>query len=315
MTAQKRDITAIEGTEEPPGKRHHRDLTKALLTTPNSLLGDYPAYSPPQPDFLSVFSRIAPFVDGLRECGGLDRYDYTRLRMTCKTTAQEWKPYPYDRCEPDTQDRYFAGLQAIPCSDCGVPSDRLVVKPCYGLGPWKADGFSGCNKLVCAYCVVKALRAHGPYRNVGNELHYCQPCSWNLCRTSTQALAHECQCTFHHSGDIVDQPDPEWQCTDCRVTLLEKLSNAARDNLMIMETQQHVVVRDERRHPFAAGGLERWINPDHENRNHCPGCGIHYIDLVQTWEDDAEWDEMGYWHADMVRRCASCLGLKCHAWD
>ncbi|OQV03173.1 hypothetical protein CLAIMM_08252 [Cladophialophora immunda] len=128
MADPKNDTIMFEYGEGSPGKQHHHDLTESLLTTTNSP-GDYPIYSAPRPDFLSVFNRVAPFVDGLRESGILDRYDYARLRMTCKTTAQELKPYPYDRTEADTKDPYFAGVQAIPCDDCGIPSDRAAGGP------------------------------------------------------------------------------------------------------------------------------------------------------------------------------------------
>ncbi|OAP57482.1 hypothetical protein AYL99_08220 [Fonsecaea erecta] len=311
MTGERRDMRMMEGTEEPPVTvmHHHNDLTKALLTTPNGL-DDLPVFSVPRPDFLTVFSRVAPFADGLRESAILDRYDYTRLRMTCRTIAEVWKPYPYDRGRPDTKDRYFAGVQAIPCDDCGIPSDRLVVKPCHGMGPEKAGSFSGCEKLVCTYCVMFAQRSHASPMNVDNELHYCQPCSWHFFRRmqTRDPAEGRCRCALRSGGPVVEQPDSEWQCKDCRIALVEKLSCAARDNLMAMEARGQVFARDYTRHPFA-GGVNRWIDHEHANRNHCPGCGINYIQLLQTWED-SNWDEIADWPCGMVRQCMTCLELK-----
>ncbi|KIW35088.1 uncharacterized protein PV07_01808 [Cladophialophora immunda] len=306
MADPKNDTIMFEYGEGSPGKQHHHDLTGSLLTTTNSP-GDYPIYSAPRPDFLSVFNRVAPFVDGLRESGILDRYDYARLRMTCKTTAQELKPYPYDRTEADTKDPYFAGVQAIPCDDCGIPSDRLVVKPCHGLGTWKSEGgFSGCGKLVCTYCVMFAQGsrwAEGAY-----ELHYCRPCGWRFHRDHPGARTGEpCRCDFKHGGDVVDQPDSQWQCESCRRTLHETLSTAARDNLMALEAERLVFVRDHSQHPFA-GGSRRWINDARRNRNFCPGCGVDYLGLIRTWED-SDWDGIRYPH-DMVRQCMACLEPK-----
>ncbi|KIW88726.1 uncharacterized protein Z519_10772 [Cladophialophora bantiana CBS 173.52] len=68
-----------------------------------------------KPDFVSVLSHIAPFEHGLRRAGVLNKYDYARLRMTCKTTAELLKPYPYNPRRQDTKDPYFAGLRVITC--------------------------------------------------------------------------------------------------------------------------------------------------------------------------------------------------------
>ncbi|KIW78209.1 hypothetical protein Z517_08042 [Fonsecaea pedrosoi CBS 271.37] len=141
------DITMFGYTKEIPGNEYLEDPFKALRSPPNNP-GEYPSHVRPKLNFLSVFTQVAPFADGLREAGGLDRYDYTRLRMVCTTIAQVFRPYPYDRLEPDTKERYFTGLQAIACDDCGTPSSSLVVKPCHGMGSRSAGRFSGCDKLL-----------------------------------------------------------------------------------------------------------------------------------------------------------------------
>ncbi|OAL40074.1 hypothetical protein AYO20_00492 [Fonsecaea nubica] len=154
------DITMLDYTE---------DRFKASRIQPNKP-GEYPSYVRPKLNFLSVFTQVGPFADGLREAGVLDRYDYTRLRMVSTTIAQVFKPYPYDRLEPDTKERYFASLQAIPCDDCGIPSSRLVVKPCHGMGSRRAGRFSGCDKLISKTSIEPTESQLGRDVNVVTDL-------------------------------------------------------------------------------------------------------------------------------------------------
>ncbi|EXJ70171.1 uncharacterized protein A1O5_06239 [Cladophialophora psammophila CBS 110553] len=295
--------------EESPGKLHRHTQIEPSLTRPNSS-GDFPASSRPKPDFVSVLSHIAPFEHGLRRAGVLNQYDYARLRMACKTTAELLKPYPYNPRRQDTKDPYFAGLRVTPCDQCHMmTSDRLLVKPCYGHGCPNTGGTSACGKFICISCVFSAHLKSNRSR-ISDEVHYCRPCSQRFHQGRTESQApRRCQCGWRENEDVRDQPSSEWLCFGCRSKRNEMLPITASHNVLTLEVQQSRFPLD-RGQPPSAGNLKRWIGLSSNNRNDCPGCGIDYAALGWTWmNSDSELDGDD-WPRDMVRQCVYYLEPK-----
>lgn len=308
MPSIKRKPAEIDGIEELPSKRRrlNQDAPNFLTAVNRVPVPEHPvlpSWSRPR-GFLGLFTHIPDFQKGLLEVGGLTAYDYTRLRMSCRTIAEAWKPYPHKEFEPDSKDPYFAGLCPVACNEegCRRTSDKVPIRRCYGR--YHPGIFSGCNKYLCLYCVWTAQRDFDQHKIEGNELHYCRPCSksFNRHRTGPASLK-QCECGFKNRDNIHKQPYSEWQCSCCRASLNKMLSHVARHNLINLEAQELVAPRDRWLGPYMHG-LARWIDTAAINRNNCPGCGRWYGKLVKTYH---HCDNNGHWPRDMVRQCVVCL--------
>ncbi|KIW73184.1 hypothetical protein PV04_01321 [Phialophora macrospora] len=85
------------------------------------------------------------------------------------------------------------------------------------------------------------------------------------------------------------------------------LERVARDNLWNAEIEGRVYPRDQ--YEDGQASLKRWLDPADTHRNHCPGCGCDYLEIVRSFEG-AELDETGYLPRSLVRQCMLCLEQK-----
>ena len=323
MTNLKRKIAVLDTIEEEAGKRQCTtkiESWQAMQTdSPNSTSSsspsltdnnddNLPVYIRPSPNLLSVFAHVQPFADGLRECGILDRFDYTNLRKACRTTAIELKPYPYDRARPDTKEHYFAGIQPIKCSACAIGSDKLVVKPCGG-----RRSQDGCKANLCLYSVMKARRDLDQQLKA-SEMHYCRHCTERLLVEARQYGL--CQCGDHPGQDTIDLLNEHWLCGECHGSAHGRGIEVARGNLLRLEAAQGVCPRDWNESPDS--GLLRWIAPDFAMpwfRNNCPGCGCDYGHLIDSYAGtplEFDVDNLNIVPQNMMVQCMICLRGKAH---
>ncbi|EXJ92506.1 hypothetical protein A1O3_01058 [Capronia epimyces CBS 606.96] len=306
----KRRHSEIESNDETPGKRRRDSLAcPSSVSDPMDL--ELPPYNKPEPNFVSVFACIIPFRDLLRKVGGLTAEQYTRLRMSCRTVAELWKPIPIRPLEVDPRDPYFAGLKPVKCGElgCSRTSNLLPIRRCYGRHNPTAGIFSGCNKLICSQCAWLAQQTHIYRKAQASEMHYCRPCSQWIRQDNPCGLP-ECGCAFNIDEHINHQTYSEWQCMDCRFQLHRHyFEERARLNLKYLEAEKRVLARDIRIKPDTPG-LERWIAKRGMNKNNCPGCGIWYGALTKTYSKE-EWSNCApFLPAAMLRQCMVCLGQR-----
>ncbi len=267
-----------------------------------------------KPDFLTIFTHITPFQDGLRESGGMTTIDYTRLRMTCRTVAESYKPFPHNATKPDSHlsEPYFAGLksESVRCDDMGCrnTSDIVAVRPCYGRKHPLAGIYCGCNKNVCIRCAQRAQRAFDHHQQVETELHVCFPCAQMAGATSPSEDETElCKCGLTGKNMLDEPADTDFQCMPCRSTYFRVDTMMASNNLRCLEDNDRLRARDRWCHVGGgmSGNLHRWIHPGAANRNNCPGCGCNYRRIVASYPASAL-NEDGVL-TGVVRQCAICL--------
>jgi len=309
MATSKRQRSMSDCVEALSGKQRRVEIENPLSLT-NSLtlhhqhISPPRSYSKPQLDFVSLLTCIPDFRHGLIEVGGLSPYDYTRLRLTSRTVADLFKPYPRIPTQPDTKDPYFAGLKPVKCDDCPNTSDSVAVSRCYSR--YHPGVFSGCNKWICIRCVDRAQQSYDHHKSPETELYYCRPCSRS---TTIRNQLRSCDCGLTHREDIHQQPYSDWQCMACRATQYRVLNMQARSNLENLEATNQLLPRDRWAHK-SRSGMERWIY-HHEgvmNRNHCPGCGRACKALQGAFATRGS--GIAPLPQGMIRQCAVCFGRR-----
>ncbi|EXJ85563.1 hypothetical protein A1O1_05927 [Capronia coronata CBS 617.96] len=310
----KRNPWERDSSDASPGKRRRIDLAGSQALTyptsnPESKNLKIPFYNQPNLDLVSIFSCVAPFRDRLREAGGLTAREYTRLRMTCRTVAEQWRPFPYGSLEADPRDSYFAGLKPIKCEEVGCfrDSSSVAIRRCHGRYHPMAGIFSGCNKSICLQCVWKAQQEHVHRKAKPTEMHYCRPCSQDIRHDNPHGLP-QCQCVFTIDESISNQDHSEWQCMGCRSAFYRLLEMKARHNLKHLEAEGRVLPRDFRIHQDSPG-LERWIAKPGMNRNNCPCCGRWYRRILDSYPRIAQ-SNCRFPPPSMLRRCMVCLNQR-----
>lgn len=263
-----------------------------------------PTYCRPAPSFLSLFTAITDFRDGLRLCGGLDKYDYAGLRMSCKTVSEGWRPLAIDpTCQPDPGTEYFSGLRPTRCSgpECFVTSRTAPIRECQG----KYDASIMCRRLVCMHCVYKAQRAFDEDGTKAREMHYCWPCS----RREKKQGVGLCKCGIKSKDDIFRQDPSQWKCVSCRAIGARRLHVTAHGNLEHLEEQGKVWTRGKRwgKDSFK---MQRWIDDDDQERNLCPGCGRHYWSLLRSFGRHRREHQGTRVDSRMYKQCMACLGRR-----
>ena len=295
--ANKRKSDVLDSAEKSLGKRQRRQaLNDHAMADTATNSDELLEYVKPTPDFLSVLTCCAPFEDGLRESGFLNKYDYTNLRMSCKTTAKVLKPYPYGEAEPDTKDPFFAELRLRFCSHCGNGSDKFVVKPCAGYGPRQGCHFD--NSFVCIHCVTSGHR-HRHLDREEREVCACRPCSEAF---RVNGTLQRCQCGYRTPEDIV-RPS-EWQCWDCTVTA-NGFEEEDLHGLMDLEAIQSNIKANQSHHRSAIE-LSRWSGPYSKC---CPSCGCLPSQIRKSWTN-VELDDNFHWPRHSVRVCLTCHQLR-----
>ena len=178
------------------------------------------------------------------------------------------------------ENSFLTGLHPIICDLCKMRANKLVVKQCSGAGTRQ------CNVNLCMYCAMACQRSQDSQLSQ-STLHYCRSCSEDFrAQRAAQQNALLCSCAGDcaaRSVDILEQPDSQWQCLDCRGTAGDHIIAIARHNLTQLEREQLVFPLDWYHSP--EHGLKRWIHEEYnsECRNACPGCGCGYVDLVHSW--------------------------------
>lgn len=309
MALSKRRVSTTSCIEGPPGKRRRFEVDGPLIliNSPGITLPDSPkapTYPKPKANFLSLFTSIPDFRDALRKGGNLTAYQYTRLRMTCRTVADTWKPFPHDPSTPDTQDPYFVGLKPVKCDELNCPntSARVAVRRCFGR--YHPGIFSGCNKYLCIQCVWQAQQAYDLHKSPHTEMYYCYYCSRD--RNILQQMG-QCDCGLQNRENINHQPYSDWQCMACRASQFRVFKMQARRNLENLEATNMVLPRDPRCKDNTPS-LKRWICTTGRVRNNCPGCGRHCKQLLGQFATRGS--GLPPLPRGMIRQCMVCLGRR-----
>ncbi|KAI1629177.1 hypothetical protein EDD37DRAFT_39771 [Exophiala viscosa] len=310
MALSRKRSSTTSCIERKPGKRIRidSDVPSALINSLNITLPEppqVPTFSKPKADFLSVLTSIPDFRDGLRECGVLTSYQYTRLRMSCRTVADNWKPFPHNPTTSDTKDPYFAGLKPVKCDELGCfnTSTHVAIRRCFGR--FHPGMFSGCNKNLCIQCVWKAQQAHDIHKNPETEMYHCYHCSRD--RRITRDM-HPCDCGLTNRPNIHHQPYSDWQCMACRSIQVKGLKMEARRNLEDSEADNRILPRDAWYTGSNATDLNRWISTEARVRNNCPGCGQRCRQLPGQFATRA--NGLPPLPRAMIRQCMICLGRR-----
>ena len=274
-------------------KRHHQPCPCIILP-----------HNRPALTFLSFFTSVTDFRDRLRLCAGLDKYDYTGLRMSCNTTTEGSRPLAIDpTCEVGPSADYFSGLESTQCTgpDCVKTSRTTPIRECQG----KYDPTIMCRQLACLHCVQKSQRYFDEDCTNAREIHYCWPCS----RREKKKGVGLCHCGIQSKDDVFKQDPSQWKCVSCQAIQARRRHVKAHGNLERLEEEGKVKPRGKRwgKDTFK---LQRWIDEDSENRNLCPGCGRHYWSLLRSFGRGQREHHGASPDSRMYKQCMACLGRR-----